>query len=313
MFRESGDSEAVTRRGNDADTASLACLSDRGAGPRLLPASAIAPLALSTSAAESRSSSRASAEAPPVPRVTPPPLNPVAARRSVMAQDTPGSRTAAAGTTLVIPGEMAARVDRLPRSFMAWEICLIVQVGWAIAASTDGIAAQNVPVRLAAGQGDNPQPVRRPVRLPGRDQHRDRRLRPGLAGRQDRPAQGPDPVRGAGRGVHLAVRLRDELPGADFPVDRRHARVRRVPGHQRRVHERDHGPEGPAHGDDGLPDRSHLHARRRPDRHHPALLVPQPVQALPVAARRAEHPGRGGAVPPDAGVPALAGGQGAPG
>ena len=100
-----------------------------------------------------------------------------------------------------------------------------------------------VPVRLAAGQGHHPQPVRRPVRLPGRDQHRDRRLRPGLAGRQDRPPQGPDPVRAAGRGVHLAVRVRDQLPGADRLVDRRHARVRRVPGHQRRVHERDHGPE----------------------------------------------------------------------
>ena len=62
-----------------------------------------------------------------------------------MAQDTPGSGTAAGGTTLVIPGEMAARVDRLPRSFMAWEICLIVQVGWAIAASTDGIAARMYP------------------------------------------------------------------------------------------------------------------------------------------------------------------------
>ena len=62
-----------------------------------------------------------------------------------MAQDTSGSGTAAGSTTLVIPGEMAARVDRLPRSGMAWEICLIVQVGWAIAASTDGIAARLYP------------------------------------------------------------------------------------------------------------------------------------------------------------------------
>src|SRR5271167_5230045 len=59
-----------------------------------------------------------------------------------MSQDASG---AAAGGTLVIPGEMAARVDRLPRSWMAWEICLIVQVGWAIAASTDGIAARMYP------------------------------------------------------------------------------------------------------------------------------------------------------------------------
>ena len=46
---------------------------------------------------------------------------------------------------MVIPGEMAARVDRLPMSAMAWEICLIVQVGWACAAATDGIAARLYP------------------------------------------------------------------------------------------------------------------------------------------------------------------------
>ena len=60
-----------------------------------------------------------------------------------MAQDTSGA--GAAGGTLVIPGEMAARVDRLPMSLMAWEICLIVQVGWACAASTDGIAQRLYP------------------------------------------------------------------------------------------------------------------------------------------------------------------------
>src|SRR6202035_3319365 len=59
-----------------------------------------------------------------------------------MAQDTSG---AAAGGTLVIPGEMAARVDRLPKSLMAWEICLIVQVGWACSSSTDGIALRLYP------------------------------------------------------------------------------------------------------------------------------------------------------------------------
>jgi MFS transporter, putative metabolite:H+ symporter len=62
-----------------------------------------------------------------------------------MTQDASGSGTVPGGTTLVIPGEMAARVDRLPRSIMAWEICLLVQVGWAIAASTDGIAARMYP------------------------------------------------------------------------------------------------------------------------------------------------------------------------
>ena len=61
-----------------------------------------------------------------------------------MAQDSSGAG-AAAGGTLVIPGEMAARVDRLPRSLMAWELCLLVQLGWAFSASTDGIAQRLYP------------------------------------------------------------------------------------------------------------------------------------------------------------------------
>ena len=40
---------------------------------------------------------------------------------------------------------MAARVDRLPMSTMAWEVCLLVQVGWACAAATDGIAQRLYP------------------------------------------------------------------------------------------------------------------------------------------------------------------------
>jgi MFS family permease len=62
-----------------------------------------------------------------------------------MAQDMSGVGDAAVGTTLVIPGEMAARVDRLPVSRMAWEIALLVQVGWACAASADGISARLYP------------------------------------------------------------------------------------------------------------------------------------------------------------------------
>ena len=62
-----------------------------------------------------------------------------------MAQDTSGAGAASGGGTLVIPGEMAARVDRLPKSLMAWEICLIIQIGWAMSASTDGIAARLYP------------------------------------------------------------------------------------------------------------------------------------------------------------------------
>ena len=61
-----------------------------------------------------------------------------------MAQGTSGAG-AAAGGTLVIPGEMAARVDRLPKSLMAWEICLVIQIGWSVSGSTDGIAARLYP------------------------------------------------------------------------------------------------------------------------------------------------------------------------
>jgi len=62
-----------------------------------------------------------------------------------MAQDTSGTGHTAGGTTLVIPGEMAARVDRLPRSRMAWEIALLVQVGWACSGSAEGISARLYP------------------------------------------------------------------------------------------------------------------------------------------------------------------------
>ncbi|HXZ75369.1 MAG TPA: MFS transporter [Streptosporangiaceae bacterium] len=62
-----------------------------------------------------------------------------------MAQDMPGAGATDGGTTVVIPGEMAARVDRLPMSGMAWEIALLVQVGWACAGSDEGISARLYP------------------------------------------------------------------------------------------------------------------------------------------------------------------------
>ena len=62
-----------------------------------------------------------------------------------MAQDRSGAGAAAGGITLVIPGEMAARVDRLPVSGMAWELALLVQVDWACSASADGISARLYP------------------------------------------------------------------------------------------------------------------------------------------------------------------------
>jgi MFS transporter, putative metabolite:H+ symporter len=62
-----------------------------------------------------------------------------------MAEDMPGAGAAVGGTTVVIPGEMAARVDRLPMSRMAWELALLVQVGWACSASVAGISARLYP------------------------------------------------------------------------------------------------------------------------------------------------------------------------
>ena len=46
-----------------------------------------------------------------------------------MAQDTSG--TVSGTTAVVIPGEMAARIDRLPLSWVHWEIALVVQLAWA--------------------------------------------------------------------------------------------------------------------------------------------------------------------------------------
>ena len=62
-----------------------------------------------------------------------------------MAEDMPGVGAAVGGTTVVIPGEMAARVDRLPMSAVAWELALLVQVGWACSASVAGIAGRLYP------------------------------------------------------------------------------------------------------------------------------------------------------------------------
>jgi MFS family permease len=62
-----------------------------------------------------------------------------------MAQGRLGAGAADGGIAVVIPGEMAARVDRLPVSAMAWELALLVQVGWACSASADGISARLYP------------------------------------------------------------------------------------------------------------------------------------------------------------------------
>jgi MFS family permease len=62
-----------------------------------------------------------------------------------MAQDTSGSGSATGGGTMVIPGEMAARIDRLPASWMVFELALIVQLGWSTTGATDGIAATLYP------------------------------------------------------------------------------------------------------------------------------------------------------------------------
>jgi MFS family permease len=64
---------------------------------------------------------------------------------NVMAHDTSGTGVVSGSTTLVMPSEVAARIDRLPSSWMFWEIALLVQLGWGSAASTDGIARTLYP------------------------------------------------------------------------------------------------------------------------------------------------------------------------
>src|ERR1700684_2568626 len=59
-----------------------------------------------------------------------------------MAQDTSGT---AGGTAVVVGGERAARVDRLPLSWMQWEIAFVVQLAWAAMLATDGPALRLYP------------------------------------------------------------------------------------------------------------------------------------------------------------------------
>src|ERR1700727_3932128 len=69
----------------------------------------------------------------------------MAARRTAMAQETSGAATGGEATTLVMPGEMAARIDRLPLSWMQWELAFIVQAAWAAMLATDGPALRLYP------------------------------------------------------------------------------------------------------------------------------------------------------------------------
>src|ERR1700728_1708389 len=69
----------------------------------------------------------------------------MAARRTAMAQETSGAAAGGNATALVIPGEMAARIDRLPLSWMQWELAFIVQAAWAAMLATDGPALRLYP------------------------------------------------------------------------------------------------------------------------------------------------------------------------
>ena len=51
----------------------------------------------------------------------------------------------AVSAVLVVPGEMAARIDRLPPTRVQWELALITQVTWGVILSTDGQAARLYP------------------------------------------------------------------------------------------------------------------------------------------------------------------------
>ena len=230
-----------------------------------------------------------------------------------MAQDSSAAAAAGGGATLVIPGEMAARVDRLPMSLMAWEICLIVQVGWACAASTDGIAQRLYPfVWLPAKVINHTQydvlyalQVGISILLGGyalgwlADKIGRRKaliLSSLLAGAFIWPFGYVTNF-----SALFVLSIADTLGFAGFLA------INVV--YMSEIM----GPEGPAQGDDGLPGRLHLPAPSRPGGHRPALPVPRPVPGIPVDPDRAESRHRGTAVLADARVAALAGGQGAPG
>ncbi len=226
-----------------------------------------------------------------------------------MAQETSG--TGAASGTLVIPGEMAARVDRLPMSFMAWEICLIVQVGWAMSASTDGIAARLYPF------------IWQPAKAITHSQYDVLyALQAGISILIGGYALGwlADKI-----GRRKALIISSVLAGVfiwPFGYVTNYPALivlsvfdtlgfAGLPGHQRGLHERDHGPELAAAGHAAQPDPVHLPALRGRGRHPAALLVPGPLPDVPVVPGRREPGHRGGPVLPDAGVAALAGGPGA--
>ena len=166
-----------------------------------------------------------------------------------MAQDASGAGAAAGRHHLVIPGEMAARVDRLPSEL-------------------HGLG--DLPDR-AGGLGD--RGLHRRDRRDGCTRSSGCRPRTSTHSQYDvlyafqvgisillgGYALGwlADKI-GRRKALILSAALAGvfiwpfayvtNYPALIRPVDRRHARVRRVPGHQRRVHERDHGPEWPGPG-----------------------------------------------------------------
>ena len=215
-----------------------------------------------------------------------------------MAQDTSGAGAASSGGTLVIPGEMAARVDRLPKSLMAWEICLIIQIGWAMSASTDGIALRLYPfVWLPAHVITHSQydvlfalQVGISILIGGyalgwlADKIGRRKaliLSSVLAGVFTWPfgyvTNYP---------ALVALSIADTLGFAGYLA------INVVYMGEMM------GPTG--QGDQGRPGSRYLPSFYCPDQPHPALLDPERVPALPVAASWAEHPGGAGAVLADA-------------
>src|ERR1700749_1670478 len=74
-----------------------------------------------------------------------------------MAQDTSGAAASGSTGTLVVRGEMAARIDRLPLSWMQWEIALVVQLAWAAMLATDGPALRLYPYIWAPAKAITPR------------------------------------------------------------------------------------------------------------------------------------------------------------
>ena len=57
----------------------------------------------------------------------------------------PATETFGDETITFAPGEIAARIDRLPLTIVQWRLCLLTQLAWAVVVAGDGYAASVYP------------------------------------------------------------------------------------------------------------------------------------------------------------------------